>query len=83
MNKELLSNKPLYDYSIEYDITNLPEEMQIMIKQLEELDKDHDWFNYDIIFDQLEVTSRCYLRNYDITENDYKMILRKYGWFNE
>ena len=83
MDKEFLSNKPLYDYNIDYDITKLPEEMQIMIKQLEELDQEHDWFNYDIIFDQLEVTSRSYLRSHDITENDYKMIMRKYGWFND
>lgn len=54
-----------------------------MIKQLEELDKEHDWFNYDIIFDQLEVTSRCYLRNHAISDYDYKMITRKYGWFND
>ena len=83
MNEDFLSNVVLYDHNIDYDITKLPLEMQIMIKQLEELDQEHDWFNYDIVFEQLEVVSRCYLRSHDITENDYKILMRKYGWFDD
>ena len=51
-----------------------------MIKQLEEYDKNGDWFNYDILFDELEITGKTYLRNRQITEQEYEKILNKYGW---
>ena len=73
------SDKPLYDHNVIYDTSHLPKELLELIKQLEEYDKEGDWFNYDIVFDQLEITSKSYLRHNKITEYDFKMILYKYG----
>lgn len=73
------TDKPLYDYSIEYDITNLPEEIKEIILELEGYDKEGDWFNYDMKFPLLDVVSKSYWRNGIITEYDYKTILMKYG----
>lgn len=74
---------PLYDYQVKCDTQKLPEELQIMITQLEEFDKENDWFNYDLLFDELEIAGKGYLRRNEITEEDYKKILRKYGWYND
>ena len=76
-----MDNKPLYDYRIQYDYSHLPNSLQEYIKKLEEYDKLHDWFNYDIVFDMLEVDAKSYLIDKLITEEDYDMILKKYGWF--
>ena len=72
--------KDLYDKTINFDYSKLPNELQEMIKKLEEYDKTGDWFNYDILFDELEITGKTYLRNRQITEQEYEKILNKYGW---
>jgi len=81
MNKQdpFKTDKPLYDYSIEYDISHLPIRLQEIIKQLEEFDKEGDWFNYDLKFPELDVDAKSYWRNNRISEYDYKTILKKYG----
>ena len=79
-NDPFKTDKPLYDYRIKYDIAHLPEELITLIKELEEYDKDGDWFNYDIKFDYLEIAAKNYLLHHKISESDYKIILRKYGW---
>ena len=73
------TDKPLYDYSINYDISHLPADLQEIIKEMEAFDKDGDWFSYDMKFPLLDVTAKSYWRNNKITEYDYKIILRKYG----
>ena len=73
------TNKPLYDYNIEYDISHLPELLQELINELESYDKEGDWFNYDLKFPELDINAKSYLINQRITEYDYKMILKKYG----
>ena len=73
------TDKPLYDYSIEYDISHLPKSLQELILELEEYDKDGDWFNYDIKFSILDIDAKSYWRNNRINEYDYKTILKKYG----
>jgi len=73
------TDKPLYDRSIKYDISDLPKELKEYIKELKELDKIGDWFNYDIKFDDLDLTAKAYLRHHKISSYDYKMILAKYG----
>lgn len=78
-NDPFKTDKPLYDYSIEYDISHLPRILQEMIKELEDYDKDGDWFNYDMKFPQLDVEAKSYWRNNRISEYDYKTILKKYG----
>ena len=78
-NDPFKTDKPLYDYSIEYDISHLPRILLEMIKELEDYDKDGDWFNYDMKFPQLDVEAKSYWRNNRISEYDYKTILKKYG----
>lgn len=73
------TDKPLYDYTIEYDITHLPKSLQDIIAELEKFDKDGDWFNYDLKFPELDINAKSYLINHRITEYDYKTLLKKYG----
>lgn len=74
------TDKPLYDKEIKYDVTKLPKELQDYIKELEEYDKDGDWFNYDIKFDEFEMIAKGYRRRNIISDYDYKTLLAKYGW---
>ena len=53
--------------------------LQDIIKEMEEFDKDGDWFNYDMKFPLLDITAKSYWRINKISEYDYKIILRKYG----
>ena len=73
------TDKPLYDYNIEYDITHLPKILQDIIIELEKFDKDGDWFSYDMKFPELDINAKSYWRNKVITEYDYKTLLKKYG----
>ena len=73
------TNKPLYDYSINYDVSHLPNELKEIIKELESYDKIGDWFSYDMKFPQLDIIAKSYWRNSIITEYDYKTLLKKYG----
>lgn len=73
------TDKPLYDYNIEYDITKLPRDLQEIIKELEVFDKDGDWFSYDMKFPELDINAKSYWRIGKITEYDYKTLLKKYG----
>ena len=41
-NDPFKTDKPLYDYSIKYDISHLPKFLQELINQLEEYDKESD-----------------------------------------
>lgn len=80
-NKEdvFKTNRPLYDYSIEYDISHLPIFLQNIIKELEEYDRQGDWFQYDLKFPQLDINAKSCWRNHLISEYDYKILLKKYG----
>jgi len=78
-NDPFKTDKPLYDYTIEYDITHLPKSLQDIIFELENFDKDGDWFNYDLKFPELDINAKSYLINNRITEYDYKTLLKKYG----
>lgn len=73
------TDKPLYDYSIEYNYSHLPKPLKELISELEDFDKEGDWFNYDIKFSELDIDAKSYWRNGIITEQDYKTILKKYG----
>ena len=80
MEKDLFkTDKPLYDYSINYDVSHLPNELKEIIKELESYDKIGDWFSYDMKFPQLDIIAKSYWRNNIITEYDYKTLLKKYG----
>lgn len=73
------TDKPLFDYSIEYDYSGLPDDLKEIIYELEAFDKEGDWFNYDIKFSELDLDAKSYWRSGRITEYDYKTILKKYG----
>ena len=73
------TDKPLYDYSINYDVSHLPNELKEIIKELESYDKIGNWFSYDMKFPQLDIIAKSYWRNNIITEYDYKTLLKKYG----
>lgn len=73
------TDKPLYDYSINYDVSHLPNELKEIIKELESYDKIGDWFSYDMKFPQLDIIAKSYWSNNIITEYDYKTLLKKYG----
>lgn len=73
------TDKPLYDYSISYDYSKLPKDLIEIIHELEEYDKEGDWFNYDMKFPILDVNAKSYWRNKVISEYDYKTLLKKYG----
>ncbi len=78
-NDPFKTDKPLYDYSIEYDYSHLPKILIDIIKELEKFDKEGDWLSYDMKFPQLDVYAKSYWRNNRISEYDYKTLLKKYG----
>lgn len=78
-NDPFKTDKPLYDYNIKYDYSHLPEELKEIIHELENFDKEGDWFNYDMKFPLLDINAKSYWRNNIITEYDYKTLLKKYG----
>lgn len=80
-DKKIIGNKKhLYDETIEYDESHLPEELKGYIKELKEFDKTKDWLSYDLKFDVLEMRAKAYLIHNVITEYDFKKLLAKYGW---
>ena len=72
--------KHLYDDTIVYDESNLPQELKDYTEELKKYDKKGDWLSYDIKFDEFEMRARTYLRHKKISTNDYKKIIAKYGW---
>ena len=73
------TDKPLFDHNVNFDISHLPKDIIELIELLEEYDKVGDWFNYDIKFDELEITAKSYVISNTISESDYNTILYKYG----
>ncbi len=74
------NKEPLYDYRIELDITNFPDELKEMIKELELYSEQGDWFNYDLLFDYLDIRAKGAMNEKQITREQYEKILNKYGW---
>ena len=72
--------KHLYDETVEYDESNLPEFLKEYIRELKELDEKKDWLGYDLKFDDFEVRIRICLVNGRVSEYDYKKLVAKYGW---
>lgn len=80
-DKKIIGNKKhLYDETVKYDESHLPQELKDYIKQLKEYDQVKDWLSYDLKFDEFEMVIRWYLRTHEITEYDYKKLIAKYGW---
>lgn len=68
-----------YDESIEIDSTNLPNVLKNIMKELEDLYKKDDWFNYDLKYDLFEVKLKQCVLNGLITDNEYYKLIEKYG----
>jgi len=80
-DKKIIGNcKHLYDETVKYEESNLPQELKDYITKLKEYDKVKDWLSYDLKFDEFEMRLRGYLRENIITEYDYKKLIAKYGW---
>ena len=81
IDRKIIGNKKhLFDETIIYDETNLPQELKNFILDLKKFDEWKDWLSYDMKFDEFEAVIRSYLRAGKITEYDYKKLIAKYGW---
>ena len=48
-DKKIIGNKKhLYDETVKYDESNLPEPLKEYIKELKKFDKAKDWLSYDL-----------------------------------
>ena len=79
-NKIIGNKKHLYDETIEFDETTLPQELKDYITELKKHDETKDWLSYDLKFDEFEMRARTYLRYHKISDFQYKKICAKYGW---
>ena len=59
-NDPFKTDKPLYDYGIEYDYSHLPDSLKEIISELESFDKVGDWFSYDMKFPELDIDAKSY-----------------------
>lgn len=69
-----------YDEDILIDMTEFPKEIRLLIQELEQFSEQGDWLNYDSKFDELEIEAKSYVIQKQLSEKDYQLILRKYGW---
>ena len=76
-----ITDKPLYDHSISFDKNKLTSFMKELVDELESYDKIGDWFNYDIKFEILESEGKNCIINGRLTEEDYNILMKKYGWY--
>ena len=72
--------KHLYDETVIYDESNLPNILKEYIKELKKFDDNKDWLSYDLKFDEFEMVTRNFLRENIISEYDYKKLIAKYWW---
>lgn len=79
-DKIIGNKKHLYDDSIVFDETHLPDELKEYIKELKKYDEVKDWLGYDLKFDEFEMVIRWYVRTREVSEDDYKKLIAKYGW---
>ena len=79
-DKIIGNKKHLYDDSIVFDETHLPNELKEYIKELKKYDEVKDWLSYDLKFDEFEMVIRWYVRTREVSEDDYKKLIAKYGW---
>lgn len=79
-DKIIGNKKHLYDDSIVFDETHLPDELKEYIKELKKYDEVKDWLSYDLKFDEFEMVIRWYVRTREVSEDDYKKLIAKYGW---
>ena len=80
-DKKIIGNKKhLYDETVIYDESNLPNILKEYIKELKKFDEIKDWLSSDLKFDEFEMVTRNFLRENIISEYDYKKLIAKYGW---
>lgn len=74
-------NRPLYDKSINYDISNLPVNVKEIIKNLEKASEVNDFITYNAEFSLLESQLKSLIIAGRLSERDFKILGRKYGWY--
>lgn len=83
-DKKIIGNrKHLYDETVEYDESHLPQQLKDYITELRKFDEVKDWLSYDLKFDEMEMITRACLRDKKINDYDYKKICEKYGWLDD
>lgn len=55
--------------------------MKEEIEELENLSKIWDDFQYDLKFDVFEMDAKSCILSRQITEQDFNILMRKYGWY--
>lgn len=71
----------LINPEIEIDKSRLPQMLQEIIKQLEEYEKEDKWIMYEGKFETLEAVSKSFLLEGKITDEQYEVLMKKYGGY--
>lgn len=73
--------RPMYDKSIEYDISSLPNNVKEIIKNLEEASEIDDFITYNAEFSLLESQLKSLIIAGKLSEKDFRILGKKYGWY--
>lgn len=71
----------LINPEIEIDKNKLPKMLQNIIEQLEEYEREDKRIMYDGKFETLESMSKSFLLEGKITDEQYELLMRKYGGY--
>lgn len=68
----------LFNNSVEMDINELPQTLREMCLKLEAYDKANDWLHYATDCDVLDMVSKRYFANGEITHSQFEKIKTRY-----
>lgn len=71
----------LINPDIKIDKSKLPQILQEIIKQLEEYERNDKWIMYEGKVETLEAMSKSFLLEGKITDEQYELLLKKYGGY--
>lgn len=58
---------------------SMPKSLKILIEECDEFARNNDWYFYMVRRDEIESTGKAALQNGTITEQQFDLILKKYG----
>lgn len=58
---------------------SMPKSLKNLIEECDEFARNNDWYFYMVRRDEIESTGKAALQNRAITEQQYDLILKKYG----
>lgn len=70
----------MIDHTIEIDTSSLPKLLQNTISEMEEYEKKGEWIMYDGLAEGLESFAKSALLENKISNAQYDLILKKYGF---